>query len=186
MNTTKTCPLCGASMPAEKTRCRYCDSPFIDGGESVKTTGFSKSELAGRISAMRKRKWFFGTALALSLIAIVPAFAFLSGLGIVFLVLWFSFYNRWYFTRKALGRLIKASMVREILAEIFELESYEPPRCFSYSQIDESGLIGGYSWGKGSDLVRGKYKGVPVEFCDLTLNYGGQNHVQGTVDRNRP
>ena len=75
--------------------------------------------------------------------------------------------------RKVLGSLVKVFVVNEILAETFELESYLPKGFFPKEQINETGLMSGYMTGsyeyRGSDLIKGKYRGVPIEFCDITL-----------------
>ena len=185
----KKCPLCEKYVPRKSAKCKYCGSIFIDGGESVKTTGFSKGELSSRINVIRKRVNLLLLSGSLSLIAwlvlrnlhrfynVTALPEFVLGLGGLLIIICavetvICFY-RAYTTNKILVKVIKANIINEILAETFELESYLPGKHIPNSQIDESDLIGGWSSSSGSDLVKGKYKGVPIEFCDLTLNYDG-------------
>jgi hypothetical protein len=55
-----------------------------------------------------------------------------------------------------------------MLANTFALESYEPDGCFTPAQLRETHLMR-FDLCSGSDLVKGKYKGVSFAFCDLRL-----------------
>jgi len=90
-------------------------------------------------------------------------------LAILFLILSLFFFLHRYSYRSIPGNLIKTNIVCELLAETFELESYLQNGCFTKEQINSSLLFDHCSECNGSDLVKGKYKGVPIEFCDITL-----------------
>ena len=179
----KKCPLCEQYTEKNAAKCSTCGSVFINGGESVKTTGLDKNEMSSCISAARKRvklyKWFtFLSIIAwfvvMGLLTRFLPVVQLTGFALLlFSALTISCYAKGFLTKKVLDKLIKANVVSEILAETFELESYLPGSRFPDAQINESGLIGGWSYCGGSNLVKGKYKGVSIEFCDVTLNYAG-------------
>ena len=179
----KQCPLCEVYTERNAAKCPTCGSIFIDGGENVKTTGLSKSEMSSRISAARKRVRLYSLLTYLFIITgffgigLLGRYVKIDALGgfalLFFISTTISCYAKGFLTKRVLDKLIKVNIVNEILAETFELESYLPGGRIPNSQIDKSGLIGGWSWYTGSDLVRGKYKGVPVEFCDVALAYDG-------------
>ena len=81
--------------------------------------------------------------------------------------------------RKKLAIFIGMRFVTCVLGEVFELELHSPNGCVAGSQINETGLIGGWKKCAGSDLVKGKYKGVPIEFSDITLKDGEKTAFKG-------
>lgn len=140
----------------------------------------SRGELTERIKAIRKKIKIYGwLAISVLVIASVLAAYFnkqIGALSFVIIIVSFGFtiffFSKWDDNKKALLMEIKrnfAGDIREMLAKIFELESYQPNDCFDAGHIKEAGLIRKFDTISGSDLVKGRYKGVPFAFCDLLL-----------------
>lgn len=81
--------------------------------------------------------------------------------------------------KQAVGRYL----VRGVLEEFFELDSYDVKQHIPEAVIRSAGMVGGWKNARGSDYVRGSYKTLGIEFCDVELYYvdnnkdkNGRNH----------
>ncbi|MCL1828535.1 MAG: DUF3137 domain-containing protein [Oscillospiraceae bacterium] len=132
------------------------------------------------ITAIKKKIKVFGwLAIAIIALGIILAIGLSASLGegggpvlfIAALAVAAVFLIKWDSLRGIVKKIIKTSFtaeIREMLATAFELESYEPDGFFSPEQLRETHLKS-FDECSGSDLVKGKYKGVPFAFCDLLL-----------------
>jgi hypothetical protein len=157
-----------------------CGAVFYeDGGRSVNEQ-FSKNELIARINAIKtKMKLYVLLAIAIPVLSMVLAICLNGYIGDFSYVLVFSswgvaifFFTIWNTRKQALKQLIKTNLandVRVMLTEVFEVESYTPDGSFSAEHIRETYLKSDFHNCAGSDLVKGKYKGVYFAFCDLLL-----------------
>ncbi len=74
---------------------------------------------------------------------------------------------------------------REVLESRMELDSYEPDSHFPRDLVKSTKLFSGWSSIHGSDLVTGRYRGVPLRFCDLKLTHeesDGDNSTRTVTD----
>ena len=179
-NIPKNCPLCGSTIKNGKTKCKKCGAEYSVGGEITAGSQLSRDELTALIDALSKKIKVFGwLAIAILALGIILAIGLSASLGegggpvlfFVALVIAAVFLFNWNSLRDILKKIIKTSFtaeIREMLANTFELESYEPDGYFSPEQLKETHLKS-FDECSGSDLVKGKYKGVPFAFCDLLL-----------------
>ena len=168
-NARKKCPLCETWVDKDTVKCKTCGSVFIDGGDSVQMTGLSHGELSARVNALRKKIGLLTLPIFLCVIAFIyfSYFSPLTILAIVPILAGIILFTFRFMRKEVLSKLIKACVVNDILAETFEVESYLPGGCFSFAQVKEADLISGCNHCSGSDLVKGKYKGIPVAFSDI-------------------
>jgi len=194
-NTSKNCPLCGSSIKNGQYKCKTCGADLSAGGGDA-TGQFSRAELTAITDAIRKKIKIFGwLAIVIFVLTPILAIGFGASLGegggpvlaVAALVVAFIFFCLWDSGRQKIKKLIKASFtgeIREMLANTFELESYEPNGYFSPEQLKET-QFKSFDKCSGSDLVKGKYKGVPFAFCDLLLTEEitgpGSSDDDGTV-----
>ncbi len=72
--------------------------------------------------------------------------------------------------RRRLKEYVSENIAREALESVFEVEEYDP---FGYIRSDRVGAdnfgIGRYDHVGGGDYVRGSYKGLAIEMCDMHL-----------------
>ena len=184
-NMSKNCPLCGSPIKDGHYKCKKCGADLSAGGNAA-TGQLSRGELTAITDAIRKKKKIFGWLAIVSLV-LIPIFVIVFGeeggsvLAVADLVVFFTFYSLWISRMDLIKKIIKTSFageIRKMLANMFELESYEPDGYFSPEQIRETRLKsydksrGTDLVSSGSDLVKGKYKGVPFAFCDLLLTEG--------------
>ena len=179
-NMSKNCPLCGSTIKNGQTKCKKCGADISAGRGNAAAGQFSSGELTAIITAIKKRIKVFGwLAIAILALGLILAIGLSASLGegggpvifIAALVVAAVFLIQWDSMRKILKKVIKSSFtaeIREMLANTFELESYEPDGFFSPEQLRETNLKS-FDECSGSDLVKGKYKGVPFAFCDLLL-----------------
>ena len=179
-NMSKKCPLCGSPIKSGRQKCKKCGAGLSAGGGDAAAGQFSRGELTAIINAIKKRIKVFGwLAIAFSALAIILPIGFDAYLdegggpvlAFAALVVAAIFLFNWSSLRDIVKKIIKSSFtaeIREMLANAFELESYEPDGYFSPEQLRETKLKS-FDECSGSDLVKGKYKGVPFAFCDLLL-----------------
>lgn len=74
-------------------------------------------------------------------------------------------------TEKQLKNFIGETITKPILEKAFEIETYKPTGYMDENELTKSKVLPSYTKIKGSDYVKGKYRGKDIEFCDLTLIY---------------
>ena len=178
-NIPENCPLCGSPIKSGQYKCKKCGAGLSAGGGGAAAGQLGRAELTAIITAIRKKIKVFGwIAIAIPVLTFVLAIGFGASFGeagpvlaVAALVVAFIFFCLWSSRSDLIKKIIKSSFaaeIREMLANTFELESYEPDGYFSPEQLRETHLKS-FDECSGSDLVKGKYKGVPFEFCDLLL-----------------
>ncbi len=71
---------------------------------------------------------------------------------------------------KELKAYVSDNITRQALAEVFEIADYQPFGSISYEKVRGSDMgISGFNCTGGSDYLKGKYKGLPIELCDMSL-----------------
>ena len=74
---------------------------------------------------------------------------------------------------------------RSVLEEKLDLESYDTSGHFPKDLVKSTKLFTGWSSISGSDLVAGRYQGIPIRFCDLKLTHeesDGNDHTRTVTD----
>jgi len=145
------------------------------------------SSLSGKASAFRGLMALFGAIIAGSyLLGRLPDIApgagrFVGGLPNFLAIAPFACIPLFIFSGYMLSRytkekkrLISANVVRDMLADAFDLISYKPEESISEYHVQESQLRG-WKVMQGSDLLRARYKGVSFTFSDLRLETGGRH-----------
>lgn len=74
-------------------------------------------------------------------------------------------------TEKQLKNFIGETIKKPILEKAFEIETYKPTGYMDENELTKSKVLPSYTKIKGSDHIKGKYRGKEIEFCDLTLIY---------------
>ena len=72
---------------------------------------------------------------------------------------------------KRLKLLASDNITRIVLAEVFELEAYDPVGLLPKGEVAGAGLVESWNTISGSDLIKGRYKGIDFSFSDLRLSY---------------
>ncbi len=71
-----------------------------------------------------------------------------------------------------LKKYVADNIVRQALEDVFEIEEYKPFGCIDVEKIKGADFgVGWFDKTHGSDYVRGTYKGLPIEMCDIRLTY---------------
>ena len=78
-------------------------------------------------------------------------------------------------------RNLTSPVIRSVLEEKMEVDSFEPNQHFDRKLVKNTKLFTGWSSISGSDLVTGKYRGIPVRFCDLKLTHEESSGNDSTV-----
>ena len=86
----------------------------------------------------------------------------LFGIGMVLLI----FQSK---RKKELKSYMGETVVKPVLQEFIELESYEANEFMDPDLFDDIGILPGHNRRNGSDLIRGRYGGHLLEMCDLEL-----------------
>jgi hypothetical protein len=73
--------------------------------------------------------------------------------------------------KKKLKKFIGEHVIKSILGEFFEVESYDTASRIPEEIIKGTGLIGGWDHSRGSDHLIGSYKSRKIELSDITLYY---------------
>ncbi len=72
------------------------------------------------------------------------------------------------------------NIVRDALEEVFEIQEYQPFGSIPRSHLSAADFgIGNYNHVEGSDYVKGYYKGLPIELCDIRLSNRGSMSSDG-------
>lgn len=174
--TTYACPSCDSSVEKDAASCQVCGAVF-DGVEGGSPSRLSDNELSEKMELLLQKSRKKKTAGMLSVIGafvvsfplllMIGGFAYviffaLLALGVVYLIQFSGVQNQ-------MKTLVGANIIRDMLADVFELESYQPSGSFTAEQVRQTGLINGWDECSGSDLVKGKYKGIPFSFSDIKL-----------------
>jgi|LSQX01.3.fsa_nt_gb hypothetical protein len=170
------CPSCDSSVEKDAASCQVCGAVF-DGVEGGSPSRLSDNELSEKMELLLQKSRKKKTAGMLSVIGafvvsfplllMIGGFAYviffaLLALGVVYLIQFSGVQNQ-------MKTLVGANIIRDMLADVFELESYQPSGSFTAEQVRQTGLINGWDECSGSDLVKGKYKGIPFSFSDIKL-----------------
>ena len=174
--TTYACPSCDSSVEKDAASCQVCGAVF-DGVEGGNPSRLSDKELSEKMELLLQKSRKKKTAGILSLIgAFVVSFPLFFMIGnfayvIFFALLALGLVNLVQFSgaQNQMKTLVGANIIRDMLADVFELESYQPSGSFTAEQVKQTGLINGWDECSGSDLVKGKYKGISFAFSDIKL-----------------
>lgn len=182
------CPQCGKGLDFGTTVCSYCGSLFDEKGNI--RTEISDEELTkliekGRIEKKKGRKflilalcfgiaWYFIRIPYLNIALFVAAIV----LAIVGLVL-----QR--MTSARFKNQLSQTMIPQILSEVFDDVTYDPAGHISSSIIKNVDMHYNFKFDdmRGSDYIKGKYRGVEVEICDIQL-YREEEETETDSDGN--
>jgi hypothetical protein len=162
------CPSCGTLLKSEGARCEVCGAAA--GGEPV-VSRLSDDELGDKLQSLRRKKLLTGVV---GTVLLIPALITIS-LPLLWPVAIPCFIGAGVFlgmnlmAAKKMKQLVAVNVVRDALGEVFDVEAYETARCINSSMVGEADLIHQWNEITGSDLVQGKYKGVPIQFSDVKL-----------------
>ncbi len=71
-----------------------------------------------------------------------------------------------------LKKYVADNIVKQALGDVFEIEEYKPFGCIDVEKIKGADFgVGWFDKTHGSDYVRGTYKGLPIEMCDIRLTH---------------
>ncbi len=71
-----------------------------------------------------------------------------------------------------LKKYVADNIVKQALEDVFDVEEYKPFGCIDVNKIKGADFgVGWFDKTHGSDYVRGTYKGLPIEMCDIRLTY---------------
>ena len=76
--------------------------------------------------------------------------------------------------------LASDNITRNVLGEAFELMAYDPLGYLSSGEVSGAGLIGSWNKISGSDLIKGKYRGLDFSFSDVILVDTGDSNDDKT------
>ena len=163
---TPSCPACGEPLEQGSTQCEIC------GGSRL-----SDAELSAKLSELaRKRNIMVGIAIALVVVTVVFALALrgiINSPWIILIVIPFLL-AFWPFSKATkyggkIKAMVSTNLVRDLLAEVFDLQEYSYRSGVGEQLVSRTGLIGGWNEYSGNDLVRGTYKGIPFTYSDVHL-----------------
>ena len=180
------CRACGAKLKDGAQRCEACGA-YVGSYATGSRPYMSEQELSAKLVALNGKRKMFKALMIVSCclmgisITVLPfvvgagiGFSFLAlpvGLMIVFIVLGSN-------VKKEMKGLISANFTKSLLAEAFELETYEPGTHIDQRIISTTELVPGWNRCYGSDFVIGKYRGVKFMFSDIHLT----NYTSGGSD----
>ena len=122
------------------------------------------------LAAKKRLNIIFAVIGAVGLIGGIPAFTLQPVLGVLIVAAGIAGIVLSVKTAKAIKNLT-VPIRRSVLEEYLQLQSYEPDRHFEKDMVKQTKLFSGWSSISGSDLVEGKYRNVPLRFCDLKLTH---------------
>lgn len=159
------------------------------------------TEIAAEIESLRRKARpalvtggvMLGTCAAAALVFVilrdtggidsVPGWAviILSGIGLIGVI--FVFVGSVY--KRRLKKVVGNHLVRGILEEFFELDTYDVNTHISEDVIRSANMIRGWKNARGSDYVSGRYKTVGIQFSDIELYYVENNKGKDGKDHER-
>ncbi|MDE6024023.1 MAG: DUF3137 domain-containing protein [Lachnospiraceae bacterium] len=91
--------------------------------------------------------------------------------------------------QKKLKLFIGEYVTKGIIAEQIDIKEYDPNGCYKDKFLRQSGILPGFDKKRGSDYIKGFYKGQEVTYCDIELEVeyettdsdGHSSHETSTV-----
>ena len=166
------CPACGTACNPKWMRCEVCGAALsAQAGIAAAPSRLSDEELGAKLRKHRMKS-------ILSIVGAVTLFAMFVILGAM---------DVWLAAAPALiaaivlaiyaavqqsgkKKLVSVNVTRDALAEVFDLTDYTPGDRIAPEQIRAADLVDGWNESLGSDLVQGKYRGVPFVLSDIKLD----------------
>ncbi|MCL1917429.1 MAG: DUF3137 domain-containing protein [Peptococcaceae bacterium] len=172
-NEKQICPFCGETLKGDRVRCEVCG---MASDANAADPRLSDEELSKRLTIWHKEQRKF-TAFGITLICLFILFPFMSYfIGAVAIVGCLAalggsvfFFGKAGKLKRKTKNLIGANLVRDILAEVFELKEYVPDKYIDRECIAATQVIPHWDECSGSNYVCGKYRGVECMFSDIHL-----------------
>ena len=171
------CPACGEPLEFGVDLCRYCGA-FLDKETRQIRTRISEAELKQNIEDSKARYHkarmilIAGGALLFLSMNILGNIPLILG-SLVLLVIGVS---RTAWEKAFIKKHMSQAVIPQILSEYFEDVVYDSNGTVPMEQVKDA-FWGEYNRYYGSDYVKGRYKGIDIEMCDLKL----QNVTTRTV-----
>jgi len=163
------CPSCGSALKEAGAKCEMCGAVQGAQGEAVTST-LSDEELRDKLQAVGRKTTIAKSCAVLFAVAALVTLALRVWLAFIpcLIASVVCFFIR-VLSESKTKQLISVNIVRDALSEVFDVEFFEPRNHIESKVVSDAELV--YDWNEisGSDLVRGRYKGIPFIFSDIKL-----------------